>query len=231
MNILITKYNPSKFLYQRSSDSFKYEFQSFINTTLLPNAVRTFDDYSCVGLFSHRAIDWILNYGLHALRNCHFVCLSQKQSERLRSVNLNASAAEGGTFTQMTELILEHSGSGKVLILKGDRSMEDVSSRLKNKTSGIDVRIVYKTTLESGLLNVITADAVLFYSPTGVEGFLKAGNRLRKGSTVFAIGDTTAKAVREKLKTKVIVSPVQEEAAYIQFVRDELSGRKKQLAV
>lgn len=231
MNILITKNNPSKTLYQRSNDSFRYEFKSFINTTLLPNAVRSFDDYTCVGLFSHCAIDWLIKYGLQSLGNCHFVCLSHKQCERLRSAKLKVSVARRGEFSEMTELILEHSCSGKVLILKGDRSIEDVSDRLKMKRSGVDVHIVYKTTLagESGRVN--SKDAVLFYSPTGVEGFLDEGNRIIKGCRVFAIGNTTAKAVREKLKTDVIVSPVQEEAAYIQFVRDELSGRKKQLAV
>lgn len=227
MRILITKYNPSMQLYSSKDDAMNYQFHSFIQTEFAPEHLGGFDTYDVVCLFSHSAVDWVLKHACNTFENCRFIALTQKQCGRLKSAGLTANAPEHGVQYEMTALVLEHNGSGRVLILKGDRSMENVSDALSDRGVVVEQRMVYKTVLQPHHVNVRGNDAVLFYSPSGVEGFLKGHNRLQKTCKIFAIGPTTAKAVREKLNTDVTVSPIQEEAAFIEFVRNELSGSKK----
>jgi len=63
---------------------------------------------------------------------------------------------------------------------------------------------VYKTIGQSKVIDT-PFDGVLFFSPSGVERFFQA-NRLSPGVVCFAIGETTADAIKNYTDERIIVS-------------------------
>lgn len=80
---------------------------------------------------------------------------------------------------------------------------------------------VYKTVARPKAIDTIY-DGVLFFSPSGVGSFFQL-NRLPKGAVCFAIGETTAEAIKEYTGERIIISntPSQEDLLRcVQFYYD-----------
>lgn len=74
------------------------------------------------------------------------------------------------------------------------------------REAGIDVTEVpvYETTGTPKTIDT-PFDAILFFSPSGVASFFQL-NRLEPGTVCFAIGETTAEAIKDYTDTLIIVS-------------------------
>jgi uroporphyrinogen-III synthase len=62
----------------------------------------------------------------------------------------------------------------------------------------------------------------MFFSPTAVRSFFSM-NELLPGTTVFAMGTTTAKALKENTTMPVIISP-EADKAYVLHMAMEYAG-------
>ncbi|TDW95734.1 uroporphyrinogen-III synthase [Dinghuibacter silviterrae] len=85
--------------------------------------------------------------------------------------------------------------------------------------AGIDVTEVpvYETTGVSITIDT-PYDAVLFFSPSGVDSFFQA-NRLHTGVACFAIGETTAISIKNHTDTRIVVSEAPTQEALLTCVR------------
>lgn len=95
-------------------------------------------------------------------------------------------------------------GVHEVVFFCGDKRMDTLPSTLL--TSGIITKeiIVYKT-IEQAQFVEKDYDAILFYSPSGVSSFFSM-NTLSPDTVLFAIGNTTAEALKLETTNKIIVS-------------------------
>jgi uroporphyrinogen-III synthase len=95
-------------------------------------------------------------------------------------------------------------GVHEVVFFCGDKRMDTLPSTLL--VSGIITKevIVYRT-LEQAQFVEKDYDAILFYSPSGVSSFFSM-NALSPHTILFAIGNTTADALRLETTNKIIVS-------------------------
>lgn len=105
----------------------------------------------------------------------------------------------------------------RFLFLRGDKSLRTVPELLKNKAA-VDEIIVYQTIeklIEKNLTGEIREklrrreiDWICFFSPSGVEKFVKNfGADLAENIKIAAIGATTAAKAAEKKMTVDFVSP------------------------
>lgn len=124
-----------------------------------------------------------------------------------------------GSATDAQSLVQQMGGliqSEEVLFFCGNKRLDTLPTLLSEQ--GITVReyIVYNTTLTP-----LTVDkdyeAILFFSPSGVESFLSE-NGVARDTVLFSIGHTTAKALRNRLPNEVIVSPEPEKKQLIETV-------------
>jgi uroporphyrinogen-III synthase len=76
---------------------------------------------------------------------------------------------------------------------------------------------VYKTTAQPKAINT-PYDGVLFFSPSGVESFFQL-NHLPKGAVCFAIGETTAGAIKDYTDERIIVSDTPAQADLLRCVQ------------
>jgi uroporphyrinogen-III synthase len=91
--------------------------------------------------------------------------------------------------------ILQRKEVSEVLFFCGSRRLDTIPKTLSN--AGVVVRelVVYETILTPVKIDS-AYDGVLFFSPSAVESFFQL-NRLNSDTSVFAIGETTADALRK----------------------------------
>lgn len=220
MRLLITKQNPDLKLYPAKSADLEFIFKSFISVRLHSDVLPMAMHYEFVCVSSHLALDWVLKYGPLHLRKSTFLCLTQKQADRLVEVGIKTMVV---CEKEQLNMLNEHSTGGKVLLLNGSRSLNRWQKCLKSIARSYEELIVYDVTFVPHKLEQNNFNTILFYSPSGVEGFAFGGNVIDSACQVFTIGETTAQAVKLKFNRDAITSPIQEEKAFIQFVRNELS--------
>ena len=141
--------------------------------------------------------------GKYNFKDCKIFCLSGRTKEAVIALfNENKIVATADNAAALAEKILEQKVSGLVFFC-GNQRRDELPALLK--ASGVQVQeiVVYKTVPKP----VVTpaAQAVLFFSPSAVESFFSA-NRLETGTVCFAIGETTAGALKEKTAHPVVVS-------------------------
>ena len=93
----------------------------------------------------------------------------------------------------------------EVLFFCGNKRLDTLPDLLLRRGISVKEYRVYTTTLTP--LKIDTSyEAILFFSPSGVESFLSE-NEIAQDTVLFSIGHTTAKALRSSLPNEVIVSP------------------------
>jgi len=147
-------------------------------------------------IFSSQNATKIILDGAHRLEKSKVLCVG-KQSEKL--------LAEKGiktlkTVKKMAELVvfiekLEQNSS--FLHFCGNRRLPLLASKMKESQRKFMEVVVYKTELSPKPIDSV-ADAILFFSPSGVESHEKMN--AVSDSICFCIGSTTASAFTQKPK-------------------------------
>lgn len=130
--------------------------------------------------------------------------LSEKTSSELLTHGIHADYVKKNAG-ELARAIARVNGIKSVLHVCGNRRLDILEEQLN--TAGINYAslFVYKTKLKSMALNKIF-DAILFYSPSGIEGFFAANHAGDK--TVFCcIGETTSDELKKRIKNPTVIVP------------------------
>ena len=85
--------------------------------------------------------------------------------------------------------------SNRLVFFCGDKRMDTIPEIMTNKGIDLEEIIVYQTLYTPSVI-LKKYDGILFFSKSAVESFASA-NKLPAGTTLFAIGSTTAKALKD----------------------------------
>jgi len=96
-------------------------------------------------------------------------------------------------------------GVKKALFFCGDQRLDILPDNLRNNGVELDELIVYDTRLKPVKVKE-PPDIILFFSPTAVRSFFSM-NDISSGTTVIAMGTTTAAALKHYTEHPVIISP------------------------
>lgn len=137
--------------------------------------------------------------------------LTQKTVEHAFPQATIASVAMNGKALA-EEMLREGGRHDKVLFCCGDRRRHELPAMLT--AAGVDINevVVYNTILKPVTVSE-DYDGYIFFSPSGVESFLKCSH-LPKETTVFAIGETTAACLAD-ITEKIIISEIPDTAFLI----------------
>jgi len=125
---------------------------------------------------------------------------------------------------ELAEKIIDH-GVKELVFFCGNLRREEPLQCMRS--AGIVVReiIVYETELSPSLIEE-SFDAVLFFSPSAVQSFFSM-NHIDNATTCFAIGETTADAIRQFTTNEVIVSPYPDQQTLMQQLFDHQKKHKQ----
>jgi uroporphyrinogen-III synthase len=124
-------------------------------------------------------------------------------------------------FSDNAQLLSEQiirDGIKEAVFFCGDQRMNILPENLNQQGIHLEELIVYDTRLTPKKLDH-RPDAILFFSPTAVRSFFSM-NELFPGTTVFAMGTTTAKALKENTGIPIIVSPEADKAFVLNMAMD-----------
>ena len=99
--------------------------------------------------------------------------------------------------------IASSNGIRNVVFFCSDKRQDTLPAMLHDAGIIVNEIIVY-TTVEQPQFVAKDYDGILFYSPSGVSSYFSL-NIADPGTTFFAIGNTTAQAIRQETDNKVIV--------------------------
>lgn len=120
--------------------------------------------------------------------------------------------------TALAEEIIGNETSEEIIFFCGDQRRDELPALLKKNNVEVNEIVVYHTiTVPHKILKAYTA--VLFFSPSAVESFFSA-NKGGDKTIFFAIGDTTAAAIKKHTANRVHVGDAPGKEA---LVRDMLS--------
>lgn len=161
-----------------------------------PNAASILDQYFPVNDITN-PVQW----------KCY--CIAGKTKETLLSSNrLKVDiAGEAWNGAELADVIIRD-GEQRVLFFCGDIRRDELPQKLRAAGIGVEEIVLYKTIATPVKLQEVF-DAVLFYSPSGVQSFF-AANELLERTVCFSIGLTTKQSIEALTKNRVISSPIPE---------------------
>lgn len=105
--------------------------------------------------------------------------------------------------TKLAQSIINIKSIDRVYFFCGDQRRDELPSILNTNQVGVEEIIVYKTIILHNKVHE-NYQAILFFSPTAVTGFF-SNNSIGRETVLFAIGETTAAAIRDRSLNKIVV--------------------------
>jgi uroporphyrinogen-III synthase len=115
----------------------------------------------------------------------------------------NSVVGTADDASQLANVIMEHHPK-EVFFFCGDQRRDEMPQKLNEAGITLEEIVVYKTSSTSKKLNT-EYDGVLFFSPSAVDSFFIT-NTVASDAIVFAIGNTTAAAVIERVNNKIVIA-------------------------
>jgi uroporphyrinogen-III synthase len=145
--------------------------------------------------------------------------VGDKTTNALQKLGIQAKApvaeqnAEG-----LVRFIVNEQASEEYIYFCGNRSLGTLQKELINEGCTVFETEVYETVLLPVELPDEPVEAMLFYSPSAVEAFAKGSGFSGKLPNLFAIGPTTAKALAEKTRQDIFISPKPDTEVFLRYV-------------
>ena len=162
-----------------------------------------------IALTSANAVD-VLNSYMHVSNTYHVIdwnifCLSGKTREAITNALLLRKniVGEASNAAELASKIITK-GVKEITFFCSNKRRDELPTTLKNANIQVNEIVLYETT-ETPIDVSHDFDAVLFFSPSGVQSFFSA-NELNKDCVCFAIGQTTATSIATFTRNKIVKS-------------------------
>lgn len=113
-------------------------------------------------------------------------------------------AGTANSAAELAELIAEDSFIDEVLFFCGDQRRDELPAILHNNNIAVNEITVYQTIAVPHKISKVY-NGILFFSPSAVESFF-SNNTISATTILFAIGNTTATAIKKFTNNKIIIS-------------------------
>lgn len=128
----------------------------------------------------------------------------------------NAIVATAGSATELVEVIAGRDKPGECWFFCGDIRRDELPDSLKAAGWQVHEMVVYQTILTPHPIDK-PYEAIIFFSPSAVESFFSM-NTIGPRISLFAIGRTTAAAIRAKCPNPVVISERPDEKQLIRQI-------------
>jgi uroporphyrinogen-III synthase len=127
-------------------------------------------------------------------------------------------AGTANSAKELAEVIISRETPRELWFFCGDRRREELPESLLAAGWAVHEVVVYQTVLTPHRIDK-TYDAIVFFSPSAVESFFSV-NSIEPRVPLFAIGRTTAAAIKKKCPNPVTISEQPEEKILIRQIID-----------
>lgn len=150
-----------------------------------------------------KALEALMNAGLQVRPETQLFAVGAKTQEALGNVGLDSKIPGIQNGKNLAQLIVDEGKVNSVIYFHGNLSRDEMSDHLTSEGIEVVELEVYKTIIKPVYMPEKSVSGVLFYSPSAVEGFKRGEGFVRKLPQLFAIGPTTAKALKDESSQSV----------------------------
>jgi uroporphyrinogen-III synthase len=152
-------------------------------------------------------------------------CIGSATQEHVREhFGEGCIAGTADSAAALADVIAGHSDIKEVVFFCGDQRRDELPKKLWDSDIRVKEFLVYQTKATPHMINA-AYDGLVFFSPSAVNSFFSV-NSLSADTVLFAIGHTTADAIRECCINPVIVSDSPGKTALLRQVIDHFDGAK-----
>ena len=148
-----------------------------------------------------KAVDDIV---LHADPEWEIYCIGNNTLDAVKKCFRNSIVVGTAKDSATLAALIIEQGADEVVLFCGDKRLDTLPEALRKNDIPVYEAVVY-TTKEIKQKVTKAYDGILFFSPSAVSSFFSA-NKVGEDTVFFAIGNTTADAIKKHTRNKVIVS-------------------------
>lgn len=168
-----------------------------IENTLTESAVVVFTSMNAVEAVANHLSDYQPDWKIYCIGNTTKKLVKEYFGEEMIAGN----AADA---TELAELIIEDNETDEVIFFCGDKRRDELPSILNDNNIDVNEIEVYQTNMIEHKLDK-SYNGILFFSPSAAESFFST-NKLDNKTILFAIGNTTASAIKKFSTNKIVVA-------------------------
>ena len=173
------------------------EVQQEIEQALLQSATVVFT--------SMNAVEAVAEYIDEEKPDWTIYCMGQTTQQLVKKYFGEESiAGTGDNATDLADLVAEESYSDEVTFFCGDQRRDELPDILRNNDMEVTEITVYHTIATPHAISK-NYNGILFFSPSAVDSFFSV-NKITKPSMLFAIGSTTAAAIKKHTDAGIITA-------------------------
>jgi len=144
-----------------------------------------------------KALEELMNAGLQVRPEVQLFAVGSKTRDALQELGLDAKIPRTQDGKHLAELIIQEGKINSVIYFHGNLSRDEMTDRLQDDGIEVIELEVYETIINPVEMPNKSVSGILFYSPSAVEGFARGTGFDDDLPPLFAIGPTTAKALKE----------------------------------
>lgn len=138
-----------------------------------------------------------------------------------------AIAGTAESATELAKVVVTEAGSGEeIFFFCGDQRRKELPAMLRAEGFEVNEWIVYRTLLTPRKTERVYA-GIAFFSPSAVESYFSL-NTMADDVTLFAIGQTTAAAIKARCPNAVIISDRPGKEALVRTMTDYFQTNNKE---
>ena len=192
---------------------------TFIDTEFVPFEIGDIGDRAVV-FTSVKAVEAAGKF----LGRVRIYCISGATAAAVAEIfGEEAIVGKADTAADLAKLVRQ-GDKGKIVFFCGDRRRDELPSILREAGLEVMEKVVYRTQLTPHRVER-SYDGIAFFSPSGVESFFTA-NMPAVTVPLFAIGGTTAAAIRMRCQNTVVVSERPDKEGLVRIMMDHFLNKR-----
>lgn len=176
-----------------------------------------------------KALEEMMDSGLQVRPETQLFAVGSKTRDALQELGLDAKIPRTQDSKHLAEVILEEGKIDSVIYFHGNLSRDEMTERLRDKGIEVIEIEVYKTIIKPVNLPNVPVSGILFYSPSAVEGFKQGEGFYDDLPPLFAIGPTTAKALKEETDQGIEVADQPDTETLLRTVADHIFNKAESI--
>ncbi len=230
--LLSTRPLPKAIVEEAAAKGIAIEELSFIETfpvldEVIINQIKTVAAQEAVVVFTSMNAVEAVAAQTTTVNNWKVYCIGnttkQLVMEKLAGATIMASAENAKALAER----LVDDGIKNATFFCGNIRRDELPNKLRSEGGKVDEIIVYHTEERPSHLTK-EYDGILFFSPSAVDSFFTS-NKVPKQTELFAIGKTTAEAIRQHLNKKIFIAHATDKVELTRFAIDYFVGQENSI--
>lgn len=172
-----------------------------------------------------KALQKMMKKGLQVNPDRSVYAVGGSTQKALKKLGVEAQIPYIQDGAHLAEKIIDE-GENQVHYFHGNLSRDEMTNKLREAEVAVVETEVYETVIQSVKMPNERVEGILFYSPSAVEGFKRGEGFDQALPQLFAIGNTTADALRAETNQPVEIATKPDTKVMLQMVSKYLINTK-----